>query len=145
MNIYSTFDVSQFFPSEEECEEVYFELTDHSIPKNATRKYGGMPGVSHPPEHCKAISEALKGHKQSEETKRKKAESRKGYRHSDETRAKIAKANTGKSRKHTEETKQKISENGVGMMGKQHSEETRKKIAEAQRLRHAKRKSKTAV
>ena len=145
MNIYSTSDASQFFPSEEECESRYFELTDHSIPKAAKRKWGGIPGVSHPPAHCKAISEALKGHKQSEETKRKKSEALKGRTHSEETRQKIAKANTGKSRKHTEETKKKISENGVGMRGKRHSEETRKKIAEAQRLRHAKRKSKTAV
>jgi hypothetical protein len=106
-------------------------------------KWGGQPGVSHHPEHCKAIAEALTGHKQSEETKRKRVESRKAnnkYWHSDETRSKISKSNTGQSRKHTEETKRKISMNGVGMRGKSHSEETRRKIAEAQRLRHARRK-----
>lgn len=145
MNIYTTVDVSSLIPSKEECEEIYFELTDHSIPEDAKRRWGGIPGVSHSPDHCAAISEALMGHKQSEETKKKRMESRKGYKHSEQTKQKIAKANTGKSRKHTEETKKKISENGVGMRGKRHSEETRIKIAAAQKLRHEKRRSENII
>lgn len=118
-----------------------FSEDDYKEVKNT--KWGGQPGVPHHPEHSKAIAEALTGHKQSEETKRKKVATRKAnskHWHSDETRLKISKANTGQSRKHTEETKRKISMNGVGMRGKTHSEETRRKIAEAQRLRHARRK-----
>jgi hypothetical protein len=35
MNIYSEFDASQFFPSDEECARRYFELDDYSIPEDA--------------------------------------------------------------------------------------------------------------
>lgn len=84
----------------------------------------------------KKISEAgkgnthLKGHKHSDETKKKMGEAHKGSKRSDETRRKMSEAQTGKV--HSEERRKKNSESQKGAV---HSEEHRKKNSEAQKGR----------
>lgn len=107
----------------------------------------------------KKISEANKGRKRSEESKRKQSLLMKGENHpnfkkhlSEETKNRIGKANTGKKpskeskkkmslskqgiknnrfgTKHTEESKKKISKSHIGLT---HSEESKKKMSEAKK------------
>lgn len=81
------------------------------------------------------VSEALKGRKLSEETKRKMSEVHKGRSLSDEVKRKLSKAHKGqkawnKGITHSEETKRKISEAKKGIS---RSDETRRKISEAKK------------
>ena len=77
------------------------------------------------------MSEAHKGIKLSEETKRKMSKSHKGHKVSKETRRKISEANKGKKR--TEEAKRKISEASKGrpspMQGKKLTKEHKLKLS----------------
>ena len=74
MTIYT--DASIYFPSDEECKRVAFELDDYSIPEDAELKgWGGNHGLytrgkehhnygkKYTKEHCKKISESKKGQK----------------------------------------------------------------------------------
>jgi hypothetical protein len=74
----------------------------------------------------KLRSEANRGRKHSEETKRKLSKFRLDHPINEETRQKISEANRG--RKHSEETKRKIAE---ASRNKKHTEETCQKISES--------------
>ena len=76
-------------------------------------------GYKHSKEHNRKISLGNKGNKQSEETIRKRVESRKGYIHTEETKINISESLKGnispmKERSHTEESKRKISKSMKG-------------------------------
>ena len=82
----------------------------------------------------KKISESNKGKKRSEETRKKQSEIKKGRKYGpmpEETKMKISKANKG--RKFSEEIKKTMSE---AQKGKRHSEEAKKKISEAFKDKH---------
>ena len=92
--------------------------------------------------HRLHVSQSLKGHVVSEETRRKLSEAGKGRTISEETRRKLSEA--GKGRTISEETRRKMSEAGKKRMtneererirrkliGHDVSEETRRKISEA--------------
>lgn len=88
----------------------------------------------------------MKGIKQSEETKAKRALSNSGKKRSEETRKKISIANKGKEswakgKKLSEETKQKISNSHIGIL---HSDESKMKIAETGKGRIPWNKGKSA-
>ena len=70
--------------------------------------------------------------KQTEETKNKKRESRKGYKHSEETKMKIGKSNKGKkiSKKQIEKMRERAKCNKYHL-GHKHLEDTKKKIRKA--------------
>jgi len=75
-------------------------------------------------------SEALKGKHHSKEIKKKISEALKGRSyHTEESKKKISEFHKGKIV--SAEIRKKISENHVGMLGKNHSEESKKKIGEA--------------
>lgn len=81
----------------------------------------GLRGENHP----------AYGYQHSEESIKKRIESRKGYKHSEETKKKIGDSRRGKL--HSEETKDLIREKASGannaMYGRNHSEETKKKLS----------------
>lgn len=87
---------------------------------------------------CKEkISNSLKGHIVSDETRIKISEANKGKKHSDEAKKKMSEAKKGKigywrDKKHSEETKRKMSE---VKKGKKFSEEHKRKLSEAQKGR----------
>ena len=70
------------------------------------------------------------GKKLSEDSIKKRTESRKGYTHSEETKKKIRDSNKGSNlgKIHSEETRKKVSEAGKG---RTHSEETKRKLSES--------------
>ena len=76
-----------------------------------------------------AISEKLKGHKQSADTRDKRAKSMTGKKHTDETRAKISASHKG--REFSDETRAKMS---ASHKGKTYSDE----YIQKQRYAHAK-------
>jgi len=116
------------------------------ILRNLTDGGEGASGYKHSPEALKKISESIKkvyrggasrggwtspgsfklGHKPSEESIKKSAESRVGLKRSEETKRKIAEANKNRP-PYSEETKRKISEK---LKGRKHTIETRKKMSE---------------
>ena len=69
------------------------------------------------------------GRKLSEDSIKKRTESRKGYTHSEETKKKIRDSNKGSNlgKIHSEETRKKVSEAGKG---RTHSEETKRRLSE---------------
>jgi len=94
------------------------------------------------PEYLKKLSDSLKGHFVSEETRKKLSERMFGKKHAEETKKKMSEAQKGEKnhmfgKKHTEETRKKMSEANTGeknpFYGKKHTEETRKKMSEAQK------------
>ena len=91
---------------------------------------GGQGGwYNHTEEWKRKVSEAMKGHFVSEETKKKIVATRRlnsSYKHSEETKRKLSEA--GKGRHPSEETKRKLSE---AHRGKKASEETKRKLSEA--------------
>lgn len=106
---------------------------------------GGDFNPAKVPEIASKISEAKKGKKYSEETRKKMSEAHKGQKLSEEARKKISKAHKGKKKskehrkklseaqtgkKHSEKTRKKMSE---ARKGKKHSEETRKKMSETKK------------
>ena len=106
----------------------------------------GKTGV-YSDEVLKRLSEACKGRKCSEETKRKMSESHKGNQnhkgkyHSEETKRRISKAKKGvKLPPLSEEAKRKMSESKKGdknpMYGKHLSDEEKKKLSQSSKGRH---------
>ena len=89
---------------------------------------GGDFNPAKVPEIASKISEAKKGKKYSEETRKKMSEAHKGQKLSEEARKKISKAHKGK--KKSKEHRKKLSE---AQTGKKHSEKTRKKMSEAKK------------
>ena len=78
------------------------------------------------------VSETLKGHIVSEETKRKISEAHRGISLSEEHKRKLSEAHKGKSRTpHSDETRRKISESNRGKHSTPRSEETRCKMSES--------------
>ena len=106
-----------------------------------------MKGKGHPQSEETKIKIALankgqipwiKGKKQSEEHKQKRADARRGQKHSEESKQKNREAHLGK--RHSQETKQKMRKarskrTDNGMRGKRHSEETRQKMRIAHKIR----------
>ena len=90
-------------------------------------------------EHRRKLSEALKGHAVTDDTRIKLSESHKGHHHSDETRQKISESQKGKTL--SEESRRKISESKKGKSswnkGRHLSEETRKKISKNGKGKHS--------
>jgi len=87
------------------------------------------------PEALKLMSEARKGKKQSEETKRKRSETSKGKPHSEEWNKKVSEANKGRKRKpFTEEARKNMSE---GQKGKILSEAHKKNLSENKKIYYA--------
>ena len=72
------------------------------------------------------ISNSHKGHKTSEETKRKMSQSHKGRKISEETKRKLSQSLKG--RKHNEEAKRKISQSHKG---RKHNEEAKRKMSQS--------------
>ena len=126
-----------------ECEKALIQKYHSNDPEFGYNLAGGGAGTSgykFNDEQRKAVSERLKGHATSEETRRKIGKSNsialKGKKLPEEVKRKLSESLKGKNlgRHHTEEAKRK---NALAHMGKQyhlgfkHSEETRKKISEA--------------
>ena len=82
-------------------------------------------------EHKRKISQSLKGHKFSEEHKRKMGQSLKGRKFSEEHKRKMGQSQKG--RKHNEETKRKMSQS---KKGHKVSEGTKRKISEIHKGKH---------
>ena len=124
-------------------------------------------------EAAEALSEAMKGHSVSEETKKKIAEANKGKHigadnsfygrhHSDNTRNKLSEINKGKhigadnpfyGKHHTDEAKKKMSKARKGkyagethpMYGKHHADEAKKKMSEAHKGKHLSEEHKNKI
>ena len=79
-------------------------------------------------ESHKGKSSGYKGHKHTDEVKRKMSEAHKGHKLSEETKRRISEARKGKS--FSEEHKRKMSESHKGIT---HSEEAKRKISEARK------------
>jgi group I intron endonuclease len=89
-------------------------------------------------EHRLRLSQALKGRKYSEETRKRMSTSKIGFHHSEETKLKMTER---RGWHHTEETKQKLREAkarqdleiGNPRIGTTHSEETKQRLSEGKR------------
>ena len=111
-------------------ELIFLTISEH----NAFKK--GKPQSE---AHRRKISEALKEHPVSEETRRKQREAKKG-----EKNPNYGKLGINKGKKLSEETRRKMAEAHKGkragkdnpFYGKKHSQETRKKLSEANKGKH---------
>jgi group I intron endonuclease len=123
-----------------EREQYYLDLYESynsNIGYNMSISASSRLGVKLSEETIRKRTESRKYYKPSEETRRKLSKSLKGKRLSEETKEKIRKAHTGENNYQygkplPEETKKKISESLKGRgKGKKLSEETKKKISDA--------------
>jgi hypothetical protein len=112
-------------------------LDDKSIQKMKDSKMrNSRKGIPHSPEHCRAISEALKGHYVSKETAAKisaKAKGRSNGPRSEETKRKIGLGQLGRPPA-SEQTRLLIS---IARTGSKASTETKAKMSASQKARFA--------
>lgn len=111
-------------------------------------------GIHHSKESRQKMSDAKKGHKVSEETKKKLSESLKGKPHphkgvscSEETKQKISESNKGKEgywkgKALSEEHKRKLSDTNKGKKPYNMTDETRRKMAESKKGKPSNHKGK---